>query len=99
MAPKAASGAVAVEIPCNGTLAEHPSSPAPVTTTSATSVSTADFTPPMGSLLIAQVATAGTDVLVQMSDSLGDLAWVELVRYASGTSGYAGVWAAVVVCG
>jgi hypothetical protein len=98
-APKVSSGVVAVEIPANGTLAEDPSSPAPVTTSSATTVSTAQFTPPMGSLLIAQVATAGTDVRALVTDTLGDLTWVELVRYANGSSGYAGVWAAVVVCG
>jgi len=80
-------------------VAEDPSSPPPVTTTSATSVSTARFTPPMGSLLVAMVATAGTGAGVSVTDDNGMLTWVEQVRWASGTSGYAGVWTAVVVCG
>ena len=55
-----------VEIPASGTLLEDASAPAPVSTTSATSVTADPFTPPMGSLLVAQVATAGTDVRVQV---------------------------------
>ena len=52
----------------------------------------------MGSLLVAMVAAAeGTGVTV--TDDNGMLIWMELTRWASGTSGYAGVWAAVVVCG
>lgn len=55
------SGGVAVaEIPAATTLAEDPSAPAPVSTTTATSVTTAHFTPPMGSLLVAMVSAAGS---------------------------------------
>ena len=93
------SGGFAVaEIPALSMLAEDASSPAPVTTTSATSVSTAHFTPPMGSLLVAMAATAG-GTGITVTDDNGMLAWVQLAEWASGTSGYAGVWAAVVVCG
>lgn len=92
-------GGVAVaEFLASGTIAEDPSTPPPVNTTAATSVSTALFNPPMGSLLVAKVATAG-GTGVQVTDSNGGLTWVELARWASGTSGYAGVWAAVVVTG
>ena len=79
-------------------LAEDPSSPAPVSTTSDKTVTTALFTPPMGSLLVAMCATAGTAVGVNITDSDGSLEWYEQSR-KSGTSGYAGVWTAVVVCG
>ena len=98
----ASGGAACVEIPPmpgGGVVAEDPSAPAPVSTTSANTVSTARFTPPMGSLLVAMIATAGTNVGMQITDDNGMLAWVPLAYWASGTSGYAGVWAAVVVCG
>jgi len=98
MAPKTAGGIAAVEIPASGTLLEDPSSP-PAVTASGTSVSTAHFTPPMGSLLVAMVAAAGTGACVQLCDDNGMLQWTELCRYSSPTGGYAGVWAAVVVCG
>jgi len=95
----AAGGVAVAEIPASGLLAEDSSAPAPVTTTSGTSVTTANFTPPMGSLLVAQVATAGSAVGVQLTDDNGMLTWVEQAKWASGTSGYAGIWTAVVVCG
>lgn len=98
--PASGYGGVAVaEILTSGTLAEDPSSPAPVNTTSATTVTTARFTPPMGSLLVAEIATAGTAVAVTVTDDNGALDWYELASWHSGTSGYAGIWAAVVVCG
>ena len=93
-------GIAAVEIPSlSGGVASDPSAPPPVSTTSATSVTTAHFTPPMGALLVAMAATAGTNVGLTVTDDNGQLTWVEIARWASGTSGYAGVWAAVVVCG
>jgi hypothetical protein len=94
-------GAVCAEIPpmpAGGPVAEDPSAPPLVSTTSATSVTTARFTPPMGSLLVAMIAAAG-GTGVTMTDDNGMLTWVQLAAWASGTSGYAGVWAAVVVCG
>ena len=102
-------GVAVLEVLAAGTLAEDASSPAPVSATSATSVSTARFTPPMGALLVAQVATAGTNVSIAITDDNGDLAWVEQVRWggfsapvnsgpnyggsASGLSGGTGTWA------
>ena len=90
-----------MEIPgaAGSNVTEDQSSPAPVTTTSAKSVTTAHFTPPMGSLLVAMAATAGTNVGLNITDDNGMLTWVQIAEWASGTSGYAGVWAAVVVCG
>ena len=92
-------GVATAEIMAGTSLAEDPSAPAPVSTTAATAVTTARFTPPMGSLLVAMAATAGTDVTVTVTDDNGELDWYELASWHSGTSGYAGVWAAVVVCG
>jgi hypothetical protein len=95
-----ANGGIAVyEVMAAGMLTEDPSAPAPVSTTSAKSVTTAHFTPPMGSLLVAKVATAGTAVGVQVTDDNGYLEWYEQAKWASGTSGYAGVWTAIVTCG
>jgi hypothetical protein len=94
----AAGGVAIYEVTAAGGLAEDPSTPAPVSTTSAKSVTTAHFTPPMGALLVAMCATAGTAVGMQVTDDNGGLDWYEQAAWASGTSGYAGVWTAIVVC-
>lgn len=82
----ASGGGLAVlEIPTLGTLAENASSPATVSTVTATSVSTVHFTPPMGALLVAQVATAGSNVGVTITDDNGELTWVEQVKWGGGS--------------
>jgi len=78
-------GITAVEIRATGTLAEDASSPSPVSTAAATTVSTARFQPPMGALLIAQVATAGSNVSVQVTDDNGSLTWVEQMKWGGST--------------
>ena len=92
-------GVVAAEIPAapGMTVTEDTSGPPAVFTASATSVSTAHFTPPMGSLLVAMITAAG-GTGVAVTDDNAMLAWVQLASWAAGY-GYAGVWAAVVVCG
>jgi hypothetical protein len=97
-----ADGGVAVaEIPAAAgmMISEDTSAPPPAYTASAASISTARFTPPMNSLLVVMVATAGSNVGVNVTDDNGALTWFEQVKWASGTSGYAGIWTAVVVCG
>lgn len=91
-------GVAAVEIPATGVLSQDLSTPSPVINFSDITVSTGRFCPPMGSLLVATVATAG-GTGVSVTDDNGMLSWRELSRQASGMSGYAGVWGAVVVCG
>ena len=94
-----AGGIVALEIPSAGVpVTEDPSSPSPVWTAAGTSVTAAHFCPPMGALLVAMVAAAG-GAGVTVSDDNGALTWVQQAFWASGTSGYAGIWTAVVVCG
>ena len=91
-------GVALAEIPPSGTLAEDASSPAAVATSSSTAVSTARFTPPMGALLVAMAATAGANIGLTVADDNGMLPWTQITHWAGG-AGYAGVWAAVVVCG
>ena len=84
----------AAEILANGTLAEDASSPAGVNTTTATTVSTAGFTPPAGSLLVAQVSCnyVGSGTLT-MTVSGGGLTWTQIVGE---TVDLASVWVAQV---
>jgi hypothetical protein len=89
----------AVEILPNGTLAEDASAPAVATTTAATTVASASFTPPDGSLLVAMVGSDGAangTAVTTMTVSGGGLTWTELVHAASASTCYAGVWAAQV---
>ena len=85
----------AAEILTSGTLAEDPSSPAGKNTTTATSVSTAAFTPPPGTLLVAMVSSNGLGsgtLTMTVSDTSG-LTWVQ----AAGTTyDMASVWLAWV---
>jgi hypothetical protein len=95
-----ANGGIAVlEIPsAGGPVTEDPTSPSPAWTAAGTSVTAARFCPPMGSLLVAMVAAAG-GAGVTVSDDNGGLTWIQQAFWASGSSGYAGIWTAVVVCG
>lgn len=86
----------AAEILASGTLAEDASSPAGVSTTSATTIATASFTPPAGSLLVAQVSCnySGTGTLTMVvTDSTGRLTWTQLTGEALDM---ASVWVAQV---
>ena len=77
------------------TLAEDASSPAGVNTSSAITIATASFSPPRGSLLVAQVATNATGSgTVTMTVSGGPLTWTEVIKANSATTAYAGVWTA-----
>ena len=84
----------AAEILASGTLAEDASSPAGVSSTSATTVSTASFVPPAGSLLVAMVSSgyAGSGTLT-MTVSGGGLTWTQI---ASETTDLASVWIAQI---
>jgi hypothetical protein len=106
-APAGAAGATGIallEILANGTLAEDPSTPAPAYTTTAETVSTASFTPPPGSLLVAMVSsdftgTANQDMTMVVSDSSG-LTWTRQVTaaFTAGTGTFQGctIWTAPV---
>ena len=84
----------AAEILASGTLAEDPSSPAPKNTTTATTISTASFTPPAGALIVAQVSNNGTGSgTLTMTVSGGGLTWTQL---AGETLNAASVWIAQV---
>jgi hypothetical protein len=90
-------GCVGAEILTAGTLTEDGSAPAAVSTMSATTITTASFTPPAGSLLVAMVGTGGTasQVTMALSDT-SNLTWVEVINANAAGNGYAGVWIAQV---
>ena len=105
-APSTSTGGIALcEIEKgSGSLAEDPSSPATADTTSATTVTTASFAPPAGSLLVATVASNGSfngtnSMTMTVSDSSG-LTWTRqsAANVASGSATYqvASVWTAPV---
>lgn len=86
------------------TLAEDPSSPAVAYTTTATSVATAAFNPPPGSLLVAMVVadctgTSAQSMTMTVADS-GGLTWTRRVTgtltSGTGTFQVATIWTAVV---
>jgi phage tail-like protein len=89
-------GMAAFEVlPSGGAITVSATSPAVAVTTSAQSVSTAAFTPPEGSIIIALVASNGeygdvTDVSV----SGGGLNWTQVVAGDAESNMYAGAWIA-----
>lgn len=87
---------VMLEVLASGTLAEDGSSPAAASTTSATTVSTASFTAPGGSLLVALIAADGGTGVETMTVSGGSLTWTEKVKQNASGQDYAGVWIADV---
>jgi hypothetical protein len=93
-APSQGGGVALAEILPSGTLAEDPSSPAAVSTTSGTTVTSASFTPPDGSLLVAMVASDGGSGTTTMALSGGGLTWTPLAEANSSVADYAGVWIA-----
>jgi hypothetical protein len=94
--PTAVGGAAALEILTTGTLAEDGSAPAVATSSAATFVSSANFFPPIGSLLVALVSSNGNTGTVTMTVSGGSLSWTEKVKSNGTADGYTGVWIADV---
>jgi hypothetical protein len=97
-ATTSAIGDVALlEILAGTGLTEDASSPAPASTTATTTITSASFTPPAGSLLVAMVASDGGTgtVTVTVSDS-SSLTWTQRANAAGTHTGYAGVWTAPV---
>jgi hypothetical protein len=87
------------EVKTAGTLTEDASGPAAVSTLTLTAVTTASFTPPAGSLLIALVASDGGLAVTTMalSDTSGlGLSWTEQAVNNPSGGDYAGVWLAQV---
>jgi hypothetical protein len=86
------------EILAAGTLAEDTAdAPAAKNTSGATSLTTASFTPPGGSLLVVMISTNGGSgtTNVTVSDSSG-LSWTQQSHQNGGSTGYTGVWTARV---
>ena len=90
-------GVALLEVLQAGTIAQDGSAPAGVSTTSATTITTASFTPPGGALLVAMVASDGgagvTTMALTDTSGLG-LTWVEKVKANASTDDYAGIWTA-----
>src|SRR5215472_5752051 len=94
-----ASGPFAqLEILAAGTLAEDASAPAGVNTTGAGPLTTASFTPPGGSLLVALIGSDGGVGVTTFSVSNTGTAlnWTEKVKNNPSGGDYAGVWVADV---
>jgi hypothetical protein len=88
-------GALA-EIIAAGTIAEDASTPAPVYTASGTAVTTASFTPPASSVLVAIVGanwTGSGGFTVAVSDSAGAYTWTQLV--AIPTEAISAIWVGI----
>jgi hypothetical protein len=97
--PSTAGGAALLEILPSGTITEDGSSPAAVYNAAGASVTTASFTPPAGSLLVAMVgADANTSTVLTVSDS-SSLTWTQQVVAQTTGALYAGVWTAQVPAG
>lgn len=89
-------GVAVLEVLPNGTITEDASSPAVVSTTAAPTITTASFTPPAGSLLVAMVsADASVATIITVSDS-SSLIWTQQVVAQSAGALYAGVWTAQI---
>lgn len=92
-----AGGLALLEILPNGTISTDGSSPAVATTFTAETITTAAFTPPAGSLLVALVCVAATfNDSVNVTVSGGGLVWTEAINAASTSNGYLGIWIARV---
>lgn len=95
--PTAAGGAALLEITPSGTITEDASSPAAVYSgSSSTAATTASFSPPLRSLLVAMVAAdASTATVLGLSDTSGlGLAWTQQVVSQTTGNLYSGVWTA-----
>src|SRR5215472_3655230 len=94
--------ASACEINNSTGLAEDASAPAASGFTSATTVTSASFTPPAGSLLVVMVESNGGAAATTMaiSDTFGlGLTWTERVKQNTAGDGYSGIWTALVPAG
>lgn len=96
-------GIAAQEILAAGTITEDVSSPAVVNSNTATAVTTASFTPPASSLLVAMIACNGTGSgsaeTCTVTDTGGGLTWTQKAHTSAAASLYAGVWIAQVPAG
>ena len=95
-------GMAAAEILPNGTLTEDASAPAVVTSSTLTALTTASFTPPDGSLIVALIGSDGSGAgttTVSVTDTGGGLTWIPLAEANAGNQEYAGVWIAQVPTG
>lgn len=81
-----------------GTIAQDASSPAVVSTTAAQTLTTASFTPPAGSVLIALVATNGASntVVTNSVTSSPSLTWTAQATANASNMKYAAVWTAAI---
>ena len=90
-----AGGVAALEvIPSGGDIGTDGSSPAVVSSITATTIESASFTPPLGTLLIAMAATGGNfgDVTTMtVADSYG-LSWTAAAQAHAASNFYAGIW-------
>ena len=94
-APSTAGGCALLEILPSGTITEDASSPVTAFTFVTTTITTASFTPPPGSLLVAMVsADASTATTVTVSG--GALTWTQQVVSQTTGNLYTGVWTAAV---
>lgn len=93
-------GCALLEILPSGTITEDGSSPASIYSgSSSTTVTTASFSPPAGSLLVAMVgADANTSTVVTVSDS-SSLTWTQQAVAQTTGALYAAVWTASVPAG
>jgi hypothetical protein len=86
------------EILAGAGLAEDASSPAGVFASGAITATTASFTPPASSLLVAMVSSngAGGATTMTVSDTGLGLTWTERVKQNGAGNGYSGLWTAPV---
>lgn len=81
-----------------GATSEDGSAPGVASSTAATTVTTASFTPPAGAMLLALVTSpqaAGGVTTMALSDTSGlGLTWTELRKQNASGQGYVGVWVA-----
>ena len=88
-------GAAWLEALASGTLAEDTAdAPAVASTTAATAITSASFTPPPGSLLVALVSADGGSGVNTVTVTGGGYAWTEKSKANGATNDYAGVWIA-----
>jgi hypothetical protein len=95
-APSNSGSAAFCEVQPAGTLAEDASAPAVAESTGSTTVTTASFTPPAGSLIVALVASDGGSGTTTMTVSGGGYTWTQAASGNASGNGYAGVWLAQV---
>ena len=99
-APSVGGQTALLEILPSGTITVDGSSPAVVSSVSASwvNLTTAAFTPPAGSLVLAIVSADASSSTVVTVSSTGGLSWTQQghSRAGGGATGYAGVWTAQV---